>query len=159
MGLMVSSNLNWTIKPIFITLFKLMLDLSVSATLLYSIFVAAVLIYFPYLLVAYARFQVGMDLAAPRAMFDKLPAYGQRATWAHQNSFETFVIYLAAALLAYLTQIDSDLVMGCAIAYPISRFFYSVFYIANIPLGRSLMFGVGSFCSGALFVLSLMAVK
>ena len=136
-----------------------MLDLSVSAILLYSIVAAAVLIYFPFLLVAYARLQVGIDPAAPRAMFDKLPAYGQRAVWAHQNSFETFLIYLAAALLAYVTQIDSNLVLGCAMAYPISRFFYSVFYITNIPLGRSLMFGVGSFCTGALFVLSLMAVR
>jgi len=136
-----------------------MLDLSVSAVLLYSIVAAAVLIYFPFLLVSYARLQVGIDQAAPRAMFDKLPAYGQRAVWAHQNSFETFLIYLAAALLAYLTQIDSSLGLGCAIAYPLSRFFYSLFYIANIPLGRSLMFAVGSFCSGTLFVLSLMAVR
>lgn len=134
-----------------------MLNLSVSAILLYSIAGAAVLIYFPYLLVAYARFQVGMDLSAPRAMFDKLPAYGQRATWAHQNSFETFLVYLAAALLAYLTKADSSLVAGCAIAYPVSRLFFSIFYIVNIPLARSLMFGVGSFCTAALFVASLKA--
>jgi len=136
-----------------------MLNLSGSAILLYSIAATAFLIYFPYLLVAYARFQVGMDLASPRAMFDKLPAYGQRATWAHQNSFETFLVYLAAALLAYLTKVDSSLVMSCAIAYPISRFFYSVFYIANIPLARSLMFGVGSFCTAVLFVTSLGSVR
>ena len=134
-----------------------MLNLSVAAILLYSIAGAAVLIYFPYLFVAYARFQVGMDLSAPRAMFDKLPAYGQRATWAHQNSFETFLVYLAAALLAYLTKVDSPLVAGCAIAYPISRFFFSIFYLANIPLGRSLMFGVGSFCTAVLFIASLKA--
>ncbi len=136
-----------------------MLNLSVSAILLYSIAGAAVLIYFPYLVVAYARFQVGMDMSAPRAMFDKLPAYGQRATWAHQNSFETFLVYLAAALLAYLTKIDSTWVVGCAIAYPVSRFFFSIFYIANIPLARSLMFGVGSFCTAVLFISSLGAAK
>lgn len=135
-----------------------MLNLSVSAILLYSIAASALLIYFPYLLVAYARFQVGMDMSAPRAMFDKLPAYGQRATWAHQNSFETFLAYLAAALMAYLTKVDSNLVAGCAIAYPVSRFFFSVFYVANIPLARSLMFGVGSFCTAVLFVASLKAV-
>jgi uncharacterized MAPEG superfamily protein len=134
-----------------------MLNLSVPAILLYSIAGAAVLIYFPYLFVAYARFQVGMDMSAPRAMFDKLPAYGQRATWAHQNSFETFLVYLAAALLAYLTKVDSTLVAGCAIAYPVSRFFFSIFYLANIPLARSLMFGVGSFCTAVLFVASLKA--
>jgi len=135
-----------------------MLNLSVPAILLYSIAGAAILIYFPYLIVAYARFQVGMDMSAPRAMFDRLPAYGQRATWAHQNSFETFLVYLAAALLAYLTKVDSNLVAGCAIAYPISRLLFSVFYITNIPLARSLMFGVGSFCTAVLFVASLKAV-
>lgn len=136
-----------------------MLNLSVSAVLLYSIVGAAALIYFPYLIITYARLQVGMDMAAPRTMFDRLPAYGQRATWAHQNSFETFLVYLAAALMAYLTKVDSNLVIGCAIAYPISRFLYSVFYIINIPLARSLMFGVGSFCTVALFVSSLGVVK
>jgi len=33
-------------------------------------------------------------------MFDKLPPYAQRATWAHQNSFEAFIMILAAALMA-----------------------------------------------------------
>ena len=136
-----------------------MLNLSVSAILLYSIAGAAALIYFPYLFIAYSRFQVGMDMSAPRAMFDKLPAYGQRATWAHQNSFETFLVYLAAALLAYLTKVDSTWVVGCAIAYPVSRLLYSIFYIANIPLARSLMFGVGSFCAAVLFISSLGSVK
>ena len=30
-----------------------------------------------------ADFQMA-DLAAPRAMFDRLPAWGKRAAWAHQ---------------------------------------------------------------------------
>ena len=32
------------------------------------------------------------DLAAPRAMFDRLPEWGKRANWAHLNSFEAFVL-------------------------------------------------------------------
>ncbi|MFM6367467.1 MAG: MAPEG family protein, partial [Dolichospermum sp.] len=36
---------------------------------------------------------------------------------------------------------------------------YSIFYIANIPLLRSLMFGIASFSSGTLFYLSLMQIK
>ena len=33
------------------------------------------------------------DMKAPRAMFERLPAWGQRASWAHQNSFEAFTLH------------------------------------------------------------------
>ena len=45
------------------------------------------------------------DMAAPRAMFDRYPAWGKRASWAHQNSFEAFSLYAPAALLALLSLI------------------------------------------------------
>lgn len=134
-------------------------QLPVPAIFLYSIVVAAVLIYLPYLLVAFARVQVGYDLAAPRAMFDKLPPYAQRATWAHQNSFEGFMVFAAAALMAYVTGVTSPQGVNAAIAFNIARLLYSIFYITNIPLLRSLMFGIASFSSGTLFYLSLMQIK
>ncbi|BAZ89643.1 hypothetical protein NIES932_11260 [Raphidiopsis curvata NIES-932] len=132
-----------------------MLNLSVPSTLLYSIPLAAATIYLPYLLVAYARVQVGYDMSAPRSMFDKLPPYARRATWAHQNCFESFMIYGAAALMAYVTGVDSQLALYAAIAYLTARVLFSVFYILNIPILRSLMFGVGSACIISLFVLSI----
>jgi len=61
-------------------------QLPAEAIFLYCIAAAALLIYLPFCL-WFARVRVGFDLAAPRAMFDKLPLYAQRATWAHQNSF------------------------------------------------------------------------
>jgi uncharacterized MAPEG superfamily protein len=102
---------------------------------------------------------VGYDIAAPRSMFDKLPDYAKRATWAHQNSFEAFMIYSAAALMAYTTGVESSLAVKVAIAFLIARTLYSVFYILNIPLGRSLMFGIGSLSSFTLFGLSLMQLN
>ncbi|MDB9309847.1 MAPEG family protein [Aphanizomenon sp. CS-733/32] len=133
--------------------------LPVPAIFLYSIVVAAILVYLPYLLVAFARVQVGYDLSAPRAMFDKLPPYAQRATWAHENSFEGFMVFAAAALMAYVTGVNSTEAVTAAIAFNIARLLYSIFYITNIPLLRSLMFGVASFSSGTLFYLSLMQIK
>ena len=135
------------------------MQLPVSAILLDCIAAAAALIYFPFLVVGYARLQVGMDIAAPRAMFDKLPAYGQRATWAHQNSFETFMVFAAAALMAYVTGQNSTLAAGAAIAFVVARLLHSVFYILNVPLARSLMFGIGSLSTLTLFALSLLAVN
>ncbi|MFM5891461.1 MAG: MAPEG family protein [Dolichospermum sp.] len=134
-------------------------QLPVPAIFLASIVVAAILIYVPYLLVAFARVQIGYDLSAPRAMFDKLPPYAQRATWAHENSFEGFMVFAAAALMAYVTGVNSPQGGNAAIIFIIARLLYSIFYIANIPLLRSLMFGVASFSSGTLFYLSLMQIK
>ncbi|MBD2742438.1 MAPEG family protein [Coleofasciculus sp. FACHB-1120] len=131
----------------------------VPAILLDCIAAAAVLIYIPFLVVGYARGTVGYDAAAPRAMFEKLPPYGQRATWAHQNSFEAFMIFAAAALMAYVTGVDSPLAAIAAIAFVVARSLYSVFYILNVPIARSLMFGIGTLSNGTLFALSLLSAN
>ena len=130
-------------------------QLTVPAIFLYSIAAAAFLIYLPFLLVAYARVRIGYDISAPRAMFDKLPLYAQRATWAHQNSFEAFMVFAAAALMAYVTGVNSSTAVWAAIAFVVARLLYSIFYILNIPLLRSLMFGIGSFGSATLIFLSI----
>ena len=136
-----------------------MFGLSVPSILLGAIAVGAFgVVYFPFLIVAYARYQIGTEaLSAPRAVFDKLPDYAKRATWAHQNSWEAFAIFTAAALMAYVTKQDSTLAASAAIAWVIARLLFSVFYIANIPPLRSLMFGVGSICSLTLIGLSLIS--
>jgi uncharacterized MAPEG superfamily protein len=130
-------------------------NLQTPTILLGSIAVAAALVYFPYLVVAATRFQVGYDMGAPRSTFDKLPDYGKRATWAHQNSWEAFMLYTAAALMAYLTKQDSPTVINCAIGFMAARLFYSIFYIINFPIGRSLMFGVGSVAIYTLMSMSI----
>ncbi|TAE16626.1 MAG: hypothetical protein EAZ60_12495 [Oscillatoriales cyanobacterium] len=135
------------------------MGLPVSVILLDSVAAAAALVYAPFLVVALARLQLGYDQAAPRAMFDRLPGYAQRATWAHQNSFETFMLFSAAALMAFVTGIDSEAAGWAGIAFPVARLLFSVFYILNVPLGRSLMFAISSTCTFSLFYFSLMAVN
>ena len=132
------------------------MNLSVGVVLLYSIVGAVILAYAPFLVVGWGRLQAGYDQSAPRAMFDKLPSYAQRATWAHQNSFEALTIYGLAALMAYATGVDSEWARYAAIAFVVARLFYSVFYIANIPLLRSLMFAIGSLSAWTLFGLSIL---
>jgi len=123
---------------------------------LYSIAAAVVLIYLPFLVVAYARVRMGYEtFSTPRAMLDKLPPYAQRATWAHQNTFEAFMIFAAAALMAYVTGVNSPTAIGAAIAFVVARLLYSIFYILNIPLLRSLMFGIGIISSATLIFLSI----
>ncbi|RMF65962.1 MAG: MAPEG family protein [Cyanobacteria bacterium J069] len=133
--------------------------MSAPAILLYAIVAAAVLIYVPFGVVALGRMQAGYDMAAPRALFDKLPSYAQRATWAHQNSFESFATFSVAALMAYVTQQSGDWTALAAIAYVVARLFYSIFYILNIPIGRSLMFGISTVSTATLFLSSLMSLR
>ncbi|WP_019508959.1 MAPEG family protein [Pleurocapsa sp. PCC 7319] len=135
------------------------MNLSVSAILLYSIVGAVILVYVPFLVVGWGRLQAGYDQSAPRAMFDKLPPYAQRATWAHQNGFEALTIYGLAALMAYATGVDSDWAKIAAIAFLVARSLYPVFYILNIPIGRSLMFAIGSLSGWTLFALSILQVS
>jgi uncharacterized MAPEG superfamily protein len=97
-------------------------------------------------------------VSAPRAIFDKLPDYGKRATWAHENSLEVFMIFAAAALTAYVTGVDTPLAAVAALAFVSTRLFYSIFYILNVPILRSLMFGIGSLGTATLFVLSMMKI-
>ena len=134
------------------------MNLPVEVILLGSIFGAVILTYAPFLAVAWGRLQAGYDQSAPRAMFDKLPAYAQRATWAHQNSFEALTIYGLFALMAYATGVESDWAKIAAIAFLVARLLYSVFYIANIPLLRSMMFAIGSLSGWTLFGLSILRV-
>jgi uncharacterized MAPEG superfamily protein len=134
------------------------MNLPVDLILLSSIVGAVILTYAPFLVVAWGRFKAGYDQSAPRAIFEQLPDYAQRATWAHQNSFEALTIYGLAALMAYSTGVESDWARIAAIAFLIARLLYSVFYILNIPLGRSLMFAIGSLCGWTLFGLSILKV-
>ncbi|NEQ44024.1 MAG: MAPEG family protein [Leptolyngbya sp. SIOISBB] len=132
----------------------LVTQLPMPATLLLSIVIAAVLVYAPFMVVGLARFQMGYDMSAPRKMTDKMPPYAQRANWAHQNSFESLILFAPAALMAYVTGQDSIVALGAVLAYLIARLLYSIFYIADIPILRSAMFAVGSLGIYTLFFLS-----
>ena len=57
----------------------------------WSLLLAAGVVVFSIVPLGAARSQANFqmpDLAAPRAMFDRLPAWGKRAAWAHQNALK-----------------------------------------------------------------------
>ena len=63
------------------------------------------------ILIYIARFQAKLeikDLAALHTMFDRYPAWGKRASWAQQNSFESFTIHAPAALLAVIASFNGQ---------------------------------------------------
>ena len=108
-----------------------------------------------------ANFQMA-DLAAPRAMFERLPAWGKRANWAHQNSFEAFTLHAPACLLALLAARSGAAPTALAIAaawlHPALRLAYIGAYVANIPPLRGLCWAGGLTCSGILYAEGLKAV-
>ena len=113
-----------------------------------------------------ARFQSQFeisDLASLRSMFDRYPDWGKRASWAQQNSFESFTLHAPAALFAVVTVLNgqtlSSLAVAAAIAHPILRAIYVVAYISNIPPLRSLCWALGLFCTGILYALCFSALR
>jgi uncharacterized MAPEG superfamily protein len=125
---------------------------------LLGIAIAAGLIYFPYIVVAYARITNDFDYAAPRAMFDRLPDYAKRATWAHQNSFEAFMLFAAASLMLFTTAKGTDYTNLVIAAFLVSRFTFSLFYMLNIPILRSLSWAVSISCIASLMGTSLVGI-
>lgn len=131
------------------------LTLTPSQILLYGIAIAGGLIYLPYIVVAYGRVSVGIDMNAPRAMFDRLPDYAKRATWAHQNSFEVFALFATAAITAYVSNSASDQTSLDVLIFLVARVLFSLFYILDLPWLRSPMWAISMVCIGGLFSASL----
>lgn len=104
-----------------------------------------------------ANFQMA-DLAAPRAMFDRLPAWGKRAAWAHQNSFEAFTLHAPAALLCLLAGVAGPVAIAAAWIHPVLRLAYIGAYVGNVPPLRGLCWAGGLTCSGILYLEGLRAV-
>jgi uncharacterized MAPEG superfamily protein len=98
-----------------------------------------------------ANFQMA-DLAAPRAMFERLPAWGKRAAWAHQNCFEAFTLHAPAALLCLLAGVGGPVAVVAAWLHPALRLAYIAAYVANVPPLRGLCWAGGLTCSGILYL-------
>ena len=102
------------------------------------------------------------DMAAPRAMFDRYPAWGKRASWAHQNSFEAFTLHAPAALLALMAVIQGASLpitaVIAAFAQPTLRLAYIAAYVGNVPPARGLCWASGLVCTGILYSEGLKAL-
>jgi uncharacterized MAPEG superfamily protein len=95
------------------------------------------------------------DLAAPRAMFERLPDWGKRASWAHQNSFEAFGLHAPACLLCLLVapavSAAAPLAVVAAWLHPALRLAYIGAYVANLPPLRSLCWAGALLCTALLY--------
>jgi uncharacterized MAPEG superfamily protein len=104
-----------------------------------------------------ANFQMA-DLAAPRAMFERLPEWGKRAAWCHQNCFEAFTLHAPATLLCLVVGVTSPIAIAAAWIHPALRLAYIGAYVGNVPALRGLCWAGGLLCSGVLYAEGLRAV-
>ncbi|WED42414.1 MAPEG family protein [Legionella cardiaca] len=115
------------------------------STLILCLFIACL---FPYLakipvVIAMKREPGGYDNSHPREQQAALKGFGARAVAAHQNSFESLIIFSTAALTALATHNTSYLIQGLAIFYLISRGVYHIFYLLNWSTLRTTIWSLG----------------
>ena len=113
-----------------------MSDLSQSTASIVAPYVWSLILSFATLLLSIvllyiARFTAGLeikDLGALRSMFDRFPAWGKRASWAQQNSFEAFTIHAPSAVLAVVAVLNGyalpAITFVVALAHPVLRVVY-----------------------------------
>ncbi len=144
-----------------------MSDLSQSTASIVAPYVWSLILSFATLLLSIvllyiARFTAGLeikDLGALRSMFDRFPAWGKRASWAQQNSFEAFTIHAPSAVLAVVAVLNGYalpvITVVVALAHPVLRVVYIIAYLFNVPIARSVAWFLGLLCSGILYGVGL----
>ena len=141
------------------------LMVSGAAPYLWSLVLSFATLLISIILLYVARFSARLeikDLGALRLMFDRFPAWGKRASWAQQNSFEAFTIHAPAALLAVVAVLSGQtlpsIAVAVALAHPGLRIVYIIAYLFNISIARSLAWLLGLLCSGILYGVGLAAL-
>jgi uncharacterized MAPEG superfamily protein len=113
-------------------------------TLIICLFIAALLPFIAKIPVAIAMHNMGgYNNNHPRAQQAKLTGFGARAFAAHQNAFESLLIFAPAILSAIATQNTGVFIEQLAITHIVARVLYNIAYLMNIGVIRSLIWGVG----------------
>ncbi|HMN34028.1 MAG TPA: MAPEG family protein [Chiayiivirga sp.] len=117
----------------------------------WCILIAAAL---PYVWVAIAKSSApGYNNRDPRGWIARQDSPRVRNGYAaHLNAFEAFAPFAAGVLMAQFAGVDHALITQLALAFIACRVLHGVFYLAAIPLMRSLAWLGGIACVVALMV-------
>ena len=117
-------------------------------TLIWCLFIAALLPLLAKGPVAYAMNKLGgYNNNHPREQQSKLTGFGARALAAHQNAFESLMIFAPAVLLAIATQHTDKNIMLLAIVHVCARVAYNILYLMDIDKLRTLVWSVATISS------------
>ena len=117
-------------------------------TLIWCLFIAALLPLLAKGPVAYTMNKLGgYNNNHPREQQSKLTGFGARALAAHQNAFESLMIFAPAVLLAIATQHTDKNIMLLAIVHVCARIAYNILYLMDIDKLRTLVWSVATISS------------
>lgn len=116
-------------------------------TLIFCLFIAILLPYLLKLVVAHFMKKEGIyDNHYPRVQQARLTGMGARAVAAHQNGFESLIVFAVAAITALATNHTGISVQILAITYLVSRIIYNILYLYDLASLRSLIWFIGLLC-------------
>ncbi|MFW7381027.1 MAG: MAPEG family protein [Oligoflexus sp.] len=124
---------------------------------LWFVFAAAILVILSKvpLALAMAKEGKGYNNRHPRLQQERLAGWGKRAHAAHYNTIESFPIFAAGMIIGHFAQGNPDGLLLCGVIFLICRILYIYFYIADIHLMRSMVWGIAYFASLAAYLLAL----
>jgi len=97
----------------------------------------------------------GYDNRHPREQQARLSGFGARALAAHKNMLEAFPVFAAGVLVALWSGADGTWPSALAVTFVLARAVYTILYLADFSVLRSLAWGVGYGASIGLMVLAL----
>lgn len=97
----------------------------------------------------------GYDNRHPRVQQARLNGFGARALAAHQNMIEAFPVFAAGVLLAMVTGATGFWASMLAVVFIVARIIYTIFYLGDFPILRSMTWTVGFAASVGLMVLAV----
>ncbi len=97
----------------------------------------------------------GYDNKHPREQQSKLTGFGARALAAHQNSFESLIVFGVALAVVMSTNNVYHVTETLAVMHVVSRVMYCIFYYINQDILRSLVWLVGYVCAVAMIAVCL----
>jgi len=126
-------------------------------TVLWCLLIVAVMPILLALLGGYFRnSQLGsFDNNNPREQAKELTGVGSRAYAAQQNAWEALAVFTAAVVAASVTQADPEMAGTLAMGFVGFRVLHAAFYLADLAVLRSLVFGGGMVCAVWMFVMGL----
>ncbi len=83
----------------------------------------------------------------PRDQQTRLTGFGARALAAHQNSFESLIIFATAVAVVLATNTTNETVQALAITHVVARIVFCFMYYINQDKLRSISWFVATICS------------
>lgn len=115
----------------------------------WAVLIAGVL---PVISIGIAKAHRSYDNRDPRMWLERQEGFRKRADYAHRNHFEAFPFFAAAVLVAQQVQVVQASIDQLAVIFVLARIAYTILYIADYAVLRSLAWFVGYGSILALFV-------